>query len=193
MVASQYLSRMTLQQYLEWEPTQELRYEYVNGQVFAMTGGTIPHNTIAVNLVTALKSHLRGGPCQVFVADVKVGISADGPFHYPDVLVSCDERDQDAIQVIQYPCLIVEVLSPSTEAYDRGGKFAHYRQLTTLQEYVLIEAEKIGVECFRRTSNGRQWEFQTYSVGEEVELESVDFRCPMELLYEGVRFSQSSL
>lgn len=191
MFASSHLSRMTPQQYLEWEPTQELRYEYVNGEVFAMTGGTIPHNTVAVNLVTALKSHLRGGACQVFIADVKVGVSASGPFHYPDVLVSCDERDREAIQVIQYPCLIFEVLSPSTEAYDRGGKFAHYRKLATLQEYVLIEAEKVGVECFRRTAN-RRWEFQTYSAGEEVEFESVDFRCPMELLYEGVRFSQSN-
>lgn len=179
---------MTPQQYLEWEPTQELRYEYVNGEVFAMTGGTIAHNTIAVNLVTALKNHLRGGSCQVFIADVKVKVSQNGPFFYSDIMVTCDARDKDAVQVIQYPCLIIEVLSPSTEAYERGAKFAHYRKLSTLQEYVLIEAEKVGVECYRRTSNSR-WEYQPYTTDEEVEFESIDLRCAIKLLYEDVRFS----
>lgn len=189
MVAKPDLTTMTLQQYLEWEPTQEIRYEYVNGEVFAMTGGTVAHNLVAGNIYTALKSHLRGGSCQVFIADVKVKVSQNGPFFYPDIMVTCDARDQDAVQVIQYPCLIIEVLSPSTEAYDRGAKFAHYRKLSTLQEYVLIEVEKVGVECFRRTSNSRRWEYQTYTTDEEVEFESIDLQCAIELLYEDVRFS----
>lgn len=188
MVANPELNTMTPQQYIEWEPTQEIRYEYINGEIFAMTGGTVAHNTIAINLVTALKNHLRGGSCQVFIADVKVRVSQNGPFFYPDIMVTCDARDIDAVQAIQYPCLIVEVLSPSTEAYDRGGKFAQYRNLATLQEYVLLEVEKVGVERFRRTSSNR-WEYQTYTTGEEVEFESINFRCAMELLYESVRFS----
>ena len=96
---------MTPQDYLEWEERQDIKYEYVNGEVFAMTGGTIPHNDIAVNLTTALKNHLRGKGCKVSMADAKLGV-IEGPFHYPDVMVTCDERDRQAIKLIQYPCII---------------------------------------------------------------------------------------
>lgn len=179
---------MTPQEYLEWEESQEFKYEYVNGEVFAMIGGTIPHTTIALNLASALKSHLRGSGCRAYMADAKVGVSEDGPFHYPDVMVSCDQRDRQAIKFIQHPCLIVEVLSPSTEGYDRGGKFAHYRRIQTLREYVLIDAEKIGVECFRLNDRGL-WELHPYEDEDEVHLASVDFRFPMSLVYEDVQFS----
>lgn len=188
MIAIPDRNYMTSQEYLEWEERQDIKYEYVNGEVFAMTGGTIPHTTIALNLASALKSHLRGSGCRAYMADAKVGISEDGPFHYPDVVVSCDERDRQAIKFIQYPCLIVEVLSPSTEGYDRGGKFTHYRRIQTLREYVLIDAEKIGVECFRLNDRGL-WELHPYEEGDEVHLTSVDFHFPMSLVYEDVEFS----
>ena len=187
MIASPDQNYMTPQEYLEWEERQEFKYEYINGEVFAMTGGTIPHNDIAVNLTTALKNHLRGTGCKVSMADAKVGVSDKGPFHYPDVMVSCDERDRQAIKFIQYPCLIVEVLSPGTEAYDRGGKFTHYRRIQTLREYVLIDAEKIGLECFRLNDRGI-WELHPYAEGDEVHLTSVDFHFPMSLVYEDVQF-----
>ncbi len=181
-----HFQKLTPQEYLNWEQHQECRYEYVNGEVFAMTGGTIPHGTIALNLATALKSHLRGSSCRVFNSDIKVGITGKGPFHYPDLSVSCDERDRTAMEFIEQPCLIVEVLSPSTEAYDRGGKFAHYRNIRTLQEYVLIDAERTSVECFRLNAAGK-WELTHYLAGEEVELTSVTFCCPIALLYEDVQ------
>jgi Uma2 family endonuclease len=114
-----------------------------------MTGGSLPHNAISLNLASALKNHLRGKGCKVFMADAKVGISHSGPFHYPDVMVTCDSRDQTARRVVYYPCLIVEVLSPGTEHLDQGRNFRNYRRIDTLSEYVLIEAETMNVDCDR--------------------------------------------
>lgn len=182
---------LTPPEYLEWEERQDIKYEYVNGEVFAMTGGTIPHNDIAVNLTTALKNHLRGSGCKVLMADAKLGVSEVGPFHYPDVMVTCDERDRQAIKFIQYPCLITEVLSPGTEGYDRGGKFSHYRRIKTLQEYILIDAQQISVECFRLNDKGI-WELHPYEEDDEIYLTSVDFQMNTSLLYEDVQFPTSS-
>ena len=187
MVASSDRNYMSPQEYLEWEERQEIKYEYIDGEVFAMTGGTLPHTTIALNLASALKIHLRGSECLPFMADAKVGVSEKGPFHYPDVVVSCDERDKQAIEFLQYPCLIVEVLSPSTEAYDRGTKFTRYRRIQTLQEYVLIDAEKIGLDCFRLNDRGL-WELHPYEEGDEVHLTSVHFHFPISLVYENIQF-----
>lgn len=186
MVVSPDQNYMTPQEYLEWEERQEIKYEYVNGEVFAATENNIPHNRIAVNLATAFKNHFRGTGCKVLMADAKVCVS-EGSFHYPDVVVTCDERDRQAIKFIQYPCLIVEVLSPGTEAYDRGGKFNHYRRIETLREYVLIDAQKVSVECFRLNDRGI-WELHPYEEG-DVHLTSVNFRFPMSLVYEDVQFS----
>jgi len=176
---------MSPEEFLEWEEQQDIKHEYINGELFAMTGRTIPHTTIALNLAAGLKNHLRGGKCRPFMADAKVGISGNGPFHYPDVMVSCDQRDKQAIKFIQFPCLIVEVLSPSTEAYDRGGKFQQYRRIETLQEYVLISADKIGLDCFRLNEKGL-WELHPFVEGDEVHLVSVDFTFPLSLVYEDV-------
>ena len=185
MIAHPDQNSLSPQEYLEWEERQDIKYEYINGEVFAMTGGTIPHNDIALNLTLTLKGYLRGR-CRVNMADVKVSVSEDGSFHYPDVVVSCDKRDRQAIKFIQYPCLIVEVLSPGTEAYDRGGKFTQYRRIQTLREYVLIDAETISVECFRLNDKGF-WELHPYEAGDEVHLTSVDFHCPISLVYEDVQ------
>ncbi|MFB2977811.1 Uma2 family endonuclease [Microseira sp. BLCC-F43] len=193
MVANPEPKYMSTQEYLEWEEKQPIKYEYINGEVFAMTGGTIPHTSIALNLASALKSHVRGKGCQAFMADAKVGVSENGPYHYPDVMVTCDERDRNAIEAIYHPCLIVEVLSPSTESFDspsetlreRGKKFKHYRRISSLREYVLISAEQMNVEVFRLNDRGI-WELYTYGEGEEIYLISVDFRCAIALVYEDV-------
>ncbi len=189
MIANSIQEYMTPQEYLEWEEKQDIKYEYINGEVLAMTGGTIPHNIIAVNLTTAIKNHLQGNSCVVFAADAKVGVSENGPFHYPDVMVSCDKRDKKAIKFIQYPCLIIEVLSLSTEAYDRGGKFSQYRRIETLKEYVLVDAEKVSVECFRLNEKG-VWELHPYEEGDEVCFSSVDFRFPISIAYENIEFGE---
>lgn len=115
-----------------------------------MTGGVLPHNSIAVNLTTALKNHLRGSGYKVFMADAKVGISQSGPFHYPDVMVTCEESDRTARKIIDRPILIVELLSPSTEAFAPGRKFSNYRRLNSLKEYVLIDVNIMAVECYHQ-------------------------------------------
>ncbi|MEM7553104.1 MAG: Uma2 family endonuclease [Cyanobacteria bacterium P01_A01_bin.84] len=187
MVANPQFQYMSPQEYLEWEKTQELRYEYIDGEVFAMTGGTIPHNRIACNFGTELDNFLAEKGCDFYISDVKVQVSEAGPYHYPDVVVTCDDRDKQAIDMIRHPCLVVEVLSPSTEAFDRGKKFTRYRQSNTLKEYVLIASDEIGVECFRRNDEGL-WVLHTYGEGDTLNLESVGISIPVEKLYRRVRF-----
>jgi Uma2 family endonuclease len=186
MVANPSFSFLSPEEYLEWEATQELRYEYIDGEVFAMTGGTKPHNRIAFNLATALDNHLAPKDCEVYIADVKVKVD-DTHYHYPDGVVSCDERDLASNSLIQYPCLIIEVLSPSTEAFDRGKKFTHYRQLETLQEYVIVESQKVGIDLFRRNEQGL-WVLHPLEVGDTLILESVGLSLPLETIYRQVRF-----
>ncbi|MDX2212731.1 MAG: Uma2 family endonuclease [Oculatellaceae cyanobacterium bins.114] len=192
MVTSpQHPLRMTVEEYLEWESQQEVRHEYVNGEVFAVMGGTIPHNDIALNLYTALRPKVRSRRCRINVADVKVQVNPASPYYYPDVIISCNPQDLNARQVIQHPILIVEVLSPGTEAKDRGEKFTYYQTIPSLQEYVLIDSEKVAVECYRR-GEGRMWLYYPYSAGDVIALGSLEFECPIELLYEGVVFEEPS-
>jgi Uma2 family endonuclease len=193
MIAHPSFPRMTPQEYLLWEEAQPLRYEYLNGEVVAMSGGTIPHNQVAVNLSALLKSHLRGKGCKVLTSDAKIAVSEHGPFYYADLSVTCDDRDRTARQYIRYPSLIVEVLSPSTEAFDRGAKFRQYRRIETLQEYVLIDPDRPGLECYRLNERGN-WEL-VQSISSEANLEttdihlaSLDCRFPLALLYEDVEF-----
>ena len=122
-----------------------------------MTGGTLPHNDIALNLYTALRPFLRRRGCRGNVAGVKVCIEDGGAFFYPDLLVSCHPQDLTALTFVQHPTVIVEVLSPATESYDRGAKFAQYRRLDSLWEYVLISSDRINVELFR-LNDFRRWE-----------------------------------
>jgi Uma2 family endonuclease len=188
MIATpQQSPKMSFEDYLEWESQQEIRYEYVKGEVFAMTGGTIPHNDIALNLYTALRPHLRSRGCRVNVSDVKVQVSPKSIYYYPDVIVSCDPEDLNARKFIQNPKLIVEVLSPGTSAKDRGKKFTYYLTIASLQEYILIDSETISVERYSR-GEGRMWLYYPYQAGDTITLSSIEFEFPIELLYEGVVF-----
>ncbi|MBO0350853.1 Uma2 family endonuclease [Phormidium pseudopriestleyi FRX01] len=190
MIANPDRNYMSPEEYLEWEEKQPLKHEYMNGEIIAMTGGTIAHNEIAINLTMALKNHLRGKGCKVLMADSKLEVSESGPFHYPDVMVTCNEQDKLAKTVINFPCLIAEVLSPGTEGFDRGQKFQNYRQISTLREYLLVSANQKMVECFRLNEKGL-WELSTYGEGDEIELASVEFRIPIDLIYEEVVFSEN--
>lgn len=200
MIAYPQPHSMSPTEYLQWEEVQPIRYEYINGQIFAMTGGTLPHNSIALNLAAGLKRYLKGKGCKVFIADAKVGVSQDGPFHYPDVMVTCDSRDQTARYIVYHPCLVVEVLSPTTAQIDQGRKFRSYRQIETLQEYVLIESEAMNVDCYRLNEKGK-WELTAYSLENtnsidtdvDVYFSSVDFHYPMSLLYEDVIFPETAI
>ncbi len=189
IVEPQYTQKMTAEEYLEWEAKQELRYEYIDGEILAMTGGTLPHNSIALNFYTALRPHLRQKSCQAYVSDVKVKPSQLSRYFYPDLVVTCDSDDLKARDFIQNPKIIVEVLSPGTETYDRTKKFKYYRQIPSLQEYVLVDSEEIIVEVYRR-GEGKMWLYYEYEAGEIIALESIEFECAIELLYEGIIFDK---
>lgn len=179
---------MTPEEYLLWEPLQEERYEYSGGRIIAMTGGTVPHNDIALNIYSALRARVRAQNCRINVADVKVQVSDAGAYRYPDVVVSCSEVDRNAIKLIAAPTLIVEVLSPGTERQDRGDKLKEYQRLPSLQEYLLIDASQISVERYQG-GEGRMWLYFAYALGDTVELNSLDFACPIEHFYEGIQWA----
>jgi Uma2 family endonuclease len=183
------LPRFTPEEYFAWEEQQLCRHEYINGEVYAMSGGTVNHSDIAGNLLILLKTHLRGSGCKTLNSDVRVNIVESTNYVYPDISVTRNERDKTTTQYITYPCLIVEVLSPSTEAYDRGNKFRMYRQNPSLQEYVLVDAETVAIEMFRK-NDGDNWRIINYQAGDLVELKSINLTFPIEDVYEGVIFNR---
>lgn len=187
MIATPNPASMSLEEYLVWEPQQEIRYEYVHGQVIAMAGGTVPHNDIAINLLTLLLPDVRAQGCRINMADVKLNIDESGLYYYPDLVVSCDPRDRNAQKFLQFPKLIVEVLSPGTADKDRGDKFTDYQRLSSLQEYLLVNSEKINVECYRR-GEGRMWLYYPYTIGETIVLESLGVSVDIEKLYADISF-----
>lgn len=172
--------------YLAWEAGQTEKHEYFNGEVFAMADVSDAHVTVAGNLYMALRSHLRGSPCSVYISDMKLQVQANNAFYYPDVFVTCAESDRQQSQYKSAPSLVVEVLSPSTSAYDRGAKFAAYRKLPTLREYALIDPERLSVDLFRRRDDDGRWVLYPAEAGEPVEFASVGLTLPMEALYEDV-------
>src|SRR6476661_5007696 len=143
-------SHYTSDQYLALEREAEYRSELVNGQIYSMSGASREHNLITTNLSREISTQLRGKPCETYSSDMRVKISPTGMYTYPDVTVACGEPrfEDDHVDTLLNPTVIVEVLSPSTEAYDRGEKFAHYRKLDTLSDYVLISQDKARVEHF---------------------------------------------
>lgn len=179
---------ITPAEYLAGEIEADFRSEYVRGEIYAMAGASDGHVTVNANLISLIKPHLRGSGCKAYQNDMKVRIGEDEVFYYPDLLVSCDPADHKRNYVKQSPLLVVEILSPSTEAYDRGDKFAFYRQLESLQEYVLINPRTYRVEVFRRNAQNR-WELFNFE-GEDASIEfaSINFQCRMVDIYEDVDF-----
>ncbi len=172
--------------YLEGERVSPIKHEYRRGHVYAMTGAKKPHIIITSNLVRRLGNHLDDTDCIILPLDIKVRLEEANCYYYPDIAVTCDERDTGSTEdFILYPSLVVEVLSPSTAAFDRGDKFADYQTSPSLQEYVLITQSEIKIECFRLNAEGN-WVSQTYRQGDELELMSIDFRCPIAQVYQKV-------
>jgi len=184
-------NRISPETYLEMETATQERHEYVDGEVFAMTGTSSPHNLITGNLYMAFRAHLRGKPCQVFMADIKLRVEAANCYFYPDLMVTCSEIDRQSRYVMNEPLLVVETLSPTTALYDCDKKFAAYRQLPSLQEYVLVDAERMGIDCYRRGAGG-EWILRSYIVGESVTLHSLGLTFPVKDAYLDVDFSSIS-
>jgi Uma2 family endonuclease len=191
VAALEHLPKLTPTEYLDWEEQQELRYEYVNGEISGMTGGTLNHSRIGGKIYYLLQNHLQGGKCQALNSDAKVQIKESKDYVYPDVSVTCDAGDFAATQFITNPCLIVEVLSPGTEAYDRGDKFALYRSLTSLQEYMLVSSKKLAIDLYRRIAINK-WELTSYGAGEAVELQSIDLTLLVDQVFADVSFAIST-
>ena len=188
MVAVQaHFPRFTPEEYFAWEEQQLHRHEYIDGEVYAMSGGTINHSDIAMNFGTMLKNHLRGSGCKTLNSDARVNILESNNYIYPDLSVTCDERDKTTPQYIKYPCLVVEVLSPSTEAYDRGNKFKLYRRNPCLKDYVLVDSNKMAIDLYRKDESGN-WYIINYEPGESIDLKSVNLTFRIEQVYEDVVF-----
>ncbi|BAP54576.1 hypothetical protein THII_0279 [Thioploca ingrica] len=178
---------ITSTDYLAGEQVSPIKHEYRGGQVYAMAGAKKAHVLIGSHLTTLLNNHLRDLPCIVLGSDIKVRLESAHCFYYPDVSVTCDKSDLETeAAFISAPLLIIEILSPATEVFDRNGKFSDYRTLFSLQEYVLVSQTRIQVECFRRSSEGGEWLAQRYTRGEILELTSVHLRCPIEWVYQKV-------
>lgn len=188
MIADRTQNYISPEEYLKLEELSPIKHEYIQGEVYAMAGASDIHVTICVNLVTLLRNHVRGSGCRVYMSDMKARIESQNIYYYPDVMVTCDERDKAFQSFKRHPCLIVEVLSNGTEGFDRGDKFADYQELETLQEYVLISQKRERVECFRRNAEGL-WVLYSYTQGSEIHLASVDFRTGIDAIYEDVVFS----
>ncbi len=172
--------------YLEGEQVSPIKHEYRQGQVYAMTGAKNPHTVISVKLTTLLDNHLLNTKCLVFNSDVKVRLEEANCYYYPDAAVTCDERDITSTEdFILYPSLIIEVLSPSTAAFNRGQKFTDYQTLSSLREYVLVSQSEMKVESFYLNESG-VWVSQTYDKGNVVHLPSVDFKCDIAEIYRKV-------
>ena len=154
MGLSQPQTRFERADFLAWEAEQPSKHEYLDGEVFAMVGARQEHVLVAGALFARLREHLRGTRCRAYTSDMKLEIVAADAIFYPDVMVSCDEADRQRALAIQAPCLLIEVLSDSTAAVDRGPKFAAYRQLPSLQEYLLVDIERRHLELFRRQPEG---------------------------------------
>ena len=173
----------TVEQYLVLERYSTVKHEYHGGYVYALGGGSQAHSQIAGNTLTLLRTGVRGSRCRALNPDIKIRQSPDD-YVYADAVVTCDPRDDVPGQDwIDYPTLVVEVLSPSTERYDRSGKFEEYKNIPTFREYVLVEDRRREVEVWRRDDAGT-WNLTTYGPGDDVALESVPLTLPMDLIYE---------
>ncbi|NEO54595.1 MAG: Uma2 family endonuclease [Okeania sp. SIO3B5] len=186
MIANQNQFYVSPEDYLAGERQSPIKHEYRQGQIYAMVGAKKPHVIIASNLGRLLGNHLLDNDCIVLTSDIKVRLEEANCYYYPDVVVTCDERDLSSTEdFILDPSLIIEILSPSTAKFDRGGKFTDYQTATSLQEYVLVNQSEMSIECFRKNEQGI-WISQTYSRGETVNFASVDFNCKIELIYQKV-------
>ena len=168
--------------YLTWEASQTERHEYIDGEVFAMAGAEDRHVTVAMNLAFAVRQHLSGTPCRTYMSDMKLNVATANQYFYPDVMVTCSAIDQANPLIKSEPKLIIEVLSPSTAAYDRGLKFGYYRALPTLQEYVLVDLDTRITDCYRKGADGL-WVLHPFGKGEAVKLASVDLEISAAVLF----------
>src|SRR6266567_4531428 len=182
-MAQRKYSVMSVEDYLILNRnSKNTRYEYLDGEIRMLAGGSPDHPIIIANLTAAIKGSLKGSQCRVYNSDVQLRLS-EKRYVFPDVTISCDERDRNQKEMIRHPRVVVEVLSPTTEATDRGKKAAYYRACSTIQEYMMVDSEEIFVEVHRREEE--RWTINTFEPGDTITLESLGIRFPIEDAYEG--------
>jgi Uma2 family endonuclease len=183
----------TVEQYLEMERASEDKHEYLNGEIYLMSGASRNHNLVMANTLASLHGQLRKRPCIVFPSDMRVRVLDTGLYTYPDISVVCDppQIDDTVQDTLLNPTLIVEVLSPSTESYDRNKKFRHYRTIDSLKEYVLVSQDEPRIERYLRQPN-REWLFAD-AVGLDASLEFTSVGCTLALadVYDKINFEES--
>jgi Uma2 family endonuclease len=182
IAAKENFPQMTPEEYFAWEEKQLEKHELINGQVYAMSGGSVNHGRLAIRLTAMFDHHLENSSCIAGNSDIKINIVATKNYTYPDASVTCDDRDKNTPNYFTYPCLIVEVLSPSTETYDRGGKFRLYRKNPVLQDYLLVSSISIEMDLYHKNEAG-DWLIINYQAGDKVELKSINLSFPIEQIY----------
>ena len=185
-------THLTPEEYLAWERKQPFKNEYHNGQIIAMSGASRSHNRITVDITIQLGNQLMNSECEVFASEMRVRTSSEISYFYPDVIVVCGEPrfEDDTFDTLLNPILVIEVLSPSTAAFDRGEKFEHYKQIASLQEYILVSQNNVRVEHYRR--QGSQWIHRTFEHLEDMlPLASIEGTLPLRAIYRRVMFNVS--
>ena len=203
MAARAAQTHLTPEEYIALErkaipDADTVRSEYVKGKIIAMSGASRVHNIITGNIYVGLYVQLRGGECEVYANEMRVSSPLTSSYFYPDVVVVCEEPrfEDDVFDILLNPIILVEVLSPSTEAYDRGEKFSHYRHLASLQEYILVSQDKVLVERYRRPQKhetapltAEDWIFTAFQeLAEILPLPSIQCELPLQEIYERVTF-----
>jgi len=182
-------NKFTIEEYLQMEEVSEEKHEYYQEEIFAMSGPKVAHNIIAGNIYGELKQKLKGKSCRPFNSDQRIYIPQNTLFTYPDISIVCGEiitRDNDEWNILN-PSVIIEVLSPATINYDRGGKFKLYRDIATLREYILVDSENISIEVFRINDSGH-WELEEYQKPDDALLiKTVQISIPVTEIYEGTK------
>ena len=182
-------SKFTVEEYLQMELISQEKHEYYQGEIFAMSGAKVPHNIISGNLYYGLRKRLEGKSCKPFNSDQRIHITQNSLFTYPDISIICGEiitLDNDDWNILN-PSVIIEVLSPGTKDYDRGGKFKLYRDIATLKEYMLADSETISIEVFR-INDGGHWELEEYrNMDDSLLVKSIQVSIPVIEIYEGTK------
>ena len=181
------LKYYTEEEYLAFERASQERHEYYKGEVFAMSGASFKHNVIQINIITLLGNHLKGKACRPFGSDLRIQIPSNSLYTYPDVVIVCEEpkfADKE-FDTILNPSVIVEILSTSTASYDRGDKFALYRKISSLKEYILVDSTSINFTSHVKNDDGTWTLYETQNLGDQFSIVTIDFKVSLSEVYAG--------
>jgi Uma2 family endonuclease len=191
-VSTQPKSFLTPEQYLEIERKAEYKSEYYRGEMFAMAGARLAHNQLLAHLLRDIGEQLRGKPCEICPSDMRVLVSASGLYTYPDAVAYCGEPKllDNQFDTLLNPTLLIEVLSPSTEAYDRGRKFEHYQSIDSLREYLMVASDRVHADLFTRQADGRWLLTSAKRLEDSLDLQSIGCSVSLEALYEKINLGE---